>query len=196
MDESMFSAVAIALESLKWHRGEELSVYFFMKWTFLLSVHHDFGFVRIQLIKTVNHFLPSLPQSAREGGGRLGQENGTDPWGKWIPSLDSGITPNDSVWSNCQTWVLCSHKPMGKDGGNCRRNLCVQKGSRGRQWGFKPGSKSWLSVNELQNSGGAPGFWRPPAHVSLLQPFGHNITVKALEQKISVTFCSNGAARE
>lgn len=45
--------------------------------------------------------------------------------------------------------LLCSHKPMGKDGGNCRK-LCVQKGSRGRQWGFKPGSKSWLSVNELQ----------------------------------------------
>lgn len=31
MDESMFSAVAIALESLKGHRGEELSMYFFMK---------------------------------------------------------------------------------------------------------------------------------------------------------------------
>lgn len=96
--------------------------------------------------------------------------------------------------------LLCSHKPSRKDGGNGRRKLCVQKGSSGRCWGFEPGGKSYLSVNELQNSCGALGFWRSQARVSLLQPFGHNTTVKIrrgdMWKKVPITFCSNGAARE
>lgn len=96
--------------------------------------------------------------------------------------------------------LLCSHKPSRKDGGNGRRKLCVQKGSSGRCWGFKPGSKSCLSVNELQNSCGALGFWRSQARVSLLQPFGHNTTIKILcgdmWKKVPITFCIDGAARE
>lgn len=52
---------------------------------------------------------------------------------------------------------LCSHEPTGKDGGSGKRTLCVHSG---RCWGFKPGGKSCLSVNEPQNSRAALGFWR------------------------------------